>query len=260
MRNRPAYSQNSVDNALLLIHLLRDQGLVTVSQAADLLGVARSTSHRLLAMLVYRDFAMETEDHRYVPGPALYVSAVEHRPTGAIRYALQPAMSAICEETGETVQLAIRTGRWMRFIATVECHHAIRVGDRRGVAMPARQTAVGKAMLCELAPPQLQQLYLAPGDDSEAGIGKQQWQQLARDLDLTRQRGYAVNQEQTEAGLVAVGVGLRDANARLVAALSVGGPAHRLPQTRVRELGDYLRAQAGTIIVPSDGAEPERRS
>lgn len=251
VRNRPAYSQNSVDNALLLVHILRDQGVVTVSQVAELLGVARSTSHRLLAMLVYRDFATETEDHRYVAGPALYVSAVEHRPTGAIRNALHSVMSEICSETGETVQLAVRTGRWIRFIATTESPHAVRVGDRRGVAMPARLTAVGKAMLSELSPPQLQQLYKASGADSESGIGKQEWQKLLRDLDTTRHNGFAVNQEETESGLIAVGVVLHDHESHAAVALSVGGPSHRLPNNRIHQLGNYLREKASVIIVPS---------
>lgn len=252
MRNRPAYGQSSVDNALLLLHILRDQGIVTVSQAAELLGVARSTAHRLLAMLVYRDFAVENEDHKYLPGPALYVSAVEHRPTGEYNTHLRPAMAAICADTGETVQLAVRTGRWVRFIATIESAQAIRVGDRRGVALPARLTATGRAILADLAGPQLQKLYRTPGNDTEAGLGNQQWQRLVRDLELTRHRGYAVNAEDTESGLVAVGIGVRGADGRIAAAVSVAGPSTRLGERRIRDVGEYLIGAAGALRLPVD--------
>lgn len=255
MRNRPAYGQSSVDNALLLLHILRDQGIVTVSQAAELLGVARSTAHRLLAMLVYRDFAVENEEHKYLPGPALYVAAVANRPTGEYNAHLRPVMTVIAAETGETVQLAVRTGRWVRFIATVESAQAIRVGDRRGVALPARLTSTGRAMLAELAPQQLRALYQSPGNDGEARLGNAQWQRLVRELELTRHRGYAVNAEDTEAGLTAVGIGVRDTNGAVGAALSVAGPATRVGGARVREIGEYLLQQAELLRLPKDRPE-----
>ena len=42
-----------------------------MSEAAERLGVARSTAHRLLSMLLYRDFAVQDEDRRYDAGPVL---------------------------------------------------------------------------------------------------------------------------------------------------------------------------------------------
>lgn len=71
MKNRPAYAIESVDNALRVLQLLRDSGQVRVCDVAAEIGTARSTAHRLLAMLVYRDFAVQAEDRSYRPGPAL---------------------------------------------------------------------------------------------------------------------------------------------------------------------------------------------
>ncbi|BDH55442.1 IclR family transcriptional regulator [Tsukamurella sp. PLM1] len=255
MRNRPAYGQSSVDNALLLLHILRDQGIVSVSQAAELLGVARSTAHRLLAMLVYRDFAVENDENKYVPGPSLYVAAVEHRPTGEYNTHLRPVMTRIATETGETVQLAVRTGRWVRFIATVESAQAIRVGDRRGVALPARLTAAGRAILAELSPPHLRSLYQTPGNDGEAGLSNPQWQRLGRELELTRHRGYAVNAGDTEEGLHAIGIAVRAADGSVGAALAVAGPATRLGEGRIAQIGAYLLTQADHLRLPA--ARPE---
>ena len=55
MKNAPSYSIASVDSALQLATALQVEGSLSVSEAAERLGVARSTAHRLLAMLVYRD-------------------------------------------------------------------------------------------------------------------------------------------------------------------------------------------------------------
>ena len=60
--NKPPYSIDSVDNALRILQTLRDSGQVRVSDVAAELGIARSTAHRLLAMLVYRDFAVQADE------------------------------------------------------------------------------------------------------------------------------------------------------------------------------------------------------
>jgi DNA-binding IclR family transcriptional regulator len=74
MKNKPAYSIDSVDHALRLAILLRHEGPLRVAEVAERLGVARSTAHRLLAMLVYRDFAVQGADRR---DQARFVATVE---------------------------------------------------------------------------------------------------------------------------------------------------------------------------------------
>jgi len=71
VKNKPAYGIESVDHALRLAVLLQQEGPLRLTDAAQRLGVARSTAHRLLAMLVYRDFAEQDEQRRYVAGPVV---------------------------------------------------------------------------------------------------------------------------------------------------------------------------------------------
>lgn len=90
-KDRPPYAIASVDHALRLASLLQLEGRTTVSDAAARLGVAPSTAHRLLAMLVYRDFAVR-DTREYRVGPLL--AAVDHAPSGTaeLREAARPHM------------------------------------------------------------------------------------------------------------------------------------------------------------------------
>jgi DNA-binding IclR family transcriptional regulator len=72
----------SVDHALQLTTVLQVEGSLSISEAAERLGVALSTAHRLLSMLVYRDFAVLEADKRYAAGPVLSLGAL-HRVGGA---------------------------------------------------------------------------------------------------------------------------------------------------------------------------------
>src|SRR5918992_1084946 len=147
MKNRPPYALESVDNALRLLQLLRDQGRLRVTEAAEELGTARSTAHRMLSMLVYRGFAIQDERRGYLPGPALSAPPVRDRPLQELRRALLPHMDALCERVDETVSLMVRVGTQTRFLASVESTQILRVGDRAGTVLPATRTSGGKALL-----------------------------------------------------------------------------------------------------------------
>ena len=120
MKNKPPYAVESVDNALRILQALRDSGQLRVSEVAEELGIARSTAHRLLSMLVYRDFAVRSEDHTYLPGPALSAPPLHGEPMARLRSQLRPYMEALRDQVAETVNLLVRIGAQTRFLYTVE--------------------------------------------------------------------------------------------------------------------------------------------
>ena len=244
MRDKPATSLSSVDNALRLIEMLRDQGRVRVSDAARELGVARSTAHRLLAMLAYRNFAEQDEGRGYLPGPALSTpqgdGASLHQ---QFRRRLLPHMEALCEQAGETVNLVVRVGTQSRFLASVESDQVLRIGGRQGVVLPASRSSGGKALLAELTDDELRQLYRpgAVGTDGAESLAEPAFQDLLRDLATVRRRGYALNLEATEPGVSAIGRVVRARALRTVGAVTISVPSARMPRTRIPELADALR-------------------
>ncbi|MGP4019589.1 IclR family transcriptional regulator [Saccharopolyspora sp. 5N708] len=240
MKNKPSYALTSVDNALLLLQMLRDQGGLRVSEAAEELGIARSTAHRLLSMLVYRDFAIQDDRRTYVPGPALAANQVAGHPNQWLRKALYPHMDALCERVQETVNLMVRVGTQTRFLASVESTQILHVGDRRGTILPAHLSSGGKALLAELERDQLAQLY-RPGE-ADRQLSDREWKTLLRELKAVRETGYAVNREKTEDGVSAIGMCVHDATRLAVGALSVAAPSARFDPKQIPVLVREMRA------------------
>jgi len=60
-KTKPLHDITSVEHALRVAALLQLEGPVTVTEVASRLGVTRSTAHRILAVLVYRDFAVQRQ-------------------------------------------------------------------------------------------------------------------------------------------------------------------------------------------------------
>lgn len=238
MKNPPAYGVTSVDHALRLAVILQMEGPLTVSAAAERLGVARSTAHRLLSTLVYRDFAVQDDDRSYRAGPVLELAATADSGVGTIRAAALEPMRALVDALDETVNLSIRTGRMIRFIASVESSQTLRVSSREGMVLPAHQTTGGLVMLAALTDDQLTTLY----DGEDVDLTK-----LRTELNSVRRSGIAINLERSERGLTALGHAITNSQGATVAAVSISMPSARYSPTRVKHLTPALTTTAHEI-------------
>ncbi|MFE5212187.1 IclR family transcriptional regulator [Streptomyces sp. NPDC056600] len=250
LKTPPPYPIASVDHALRAAIVLQMEGGATVAQLAERLGVARSTAHRVLAMLVYRDFAVQGEDRVYRAGPVLELAAHSQSLVSRLRAAALPHLHRLVALLDETANLTVRTGDTARFVASVESRQALRVGSREGMVFPAHRTTAGLLLLAELTDEELAEVY-PPGrrrdHDRDRTADLPDLERLRADLRRLRRNGFAVNKERSERGLVAVGVPVRDTEGRALAGLSVSMPSVRYDPHRLRPLVNALEAAAAAL-------------
>jgi DNA-binding IclR family transcriptional regulator len=240
VQNKPVYGIQSVDHALHLALLLQQEGPLRLSEAAVRLGVARSTAHRLLAMLVYRDFATQDDDRRYVAGPVLRLPPAPE-PVAELRRGALPHLQALTARSNETTNLMVLVGDQVRFIASVECAQALRVGDREGRVLPAHLASGGKALLATRIEDEVRELYNGPASpvcDVES---------LLRALRRIRRQGFALNDQQTETGVTAIGCVIPGRAGAVPAAISIAMPTARYHRGRLTEWAGLLTAAAEQI-------------
>ncbi|MYS44884.1 helix-turn-helix domain-containing protein [Streptomyces sp. SID5998] len=246
LKTPPPYPIASVDHALRAATILQLEGGATVAQLAERLGVARSTAHRILAMLVYRDFAVRGEDRVYRAGPVLELAAHSQSLVSRLRTAALPHLHRVVALLDETTNLIVRTGDTVRFVASVECRQALRVGSREGMVFPAHRTTAGLLLLADLADEELEEVYASeryrdrPADRPDLA-------RLRTELRRMRRNGFAVNRERSERGLVAVGVPVRGRDGAALAGLSVSMPSVRYDPQRLRSLVAALEAAAHAV-------------
>jgi DNA-binding IclR family transcriptional regulator len=239
MQNNGAAPVAAVDRALRLLVLLRGQGRVSVTQAADHLGVAPSTAHRLLNALCYRDFAVQDRDRQYRAGPQLSETLSSDLSVAALRRLIRPAIQQLHDRTGETTHLVVLSGGDVRFIDGVEAEQALRIGLRTGIRLPAYCTSGGKALLAALPPGEVDRLYRR-GLPSWPNASVRDLAALHRQLATVRRRGYGLNEEESEQGVAAVGAAVHDPAGRPVAALSVSIPTARFRRSALASYADAV--------------------
>ncbi|WP_255952796.1 IclR family transcriptional regulator [Streptomyces odontomachi] len=248
MRNKPWYPVESADSVLRLLLLLSERQRLRVSDAAEHLGVARSTAHRLLRTLCARDFATQDAHRAYRPGPAFERIIRSGPATPDLRTLLHGHVEALHRKVDETCHLMVLEGNGTRFIDCAESPQVLRVSSRIGMLLPAHVTSGGKALLAELSAEEFADLYPRnlPGAPGAPAVDRAT---VRRQLATVRRRGYAVNSEESERGIVAVGACVRDGSGRAVAALAVAAPSARVPRARIPELASEVMAAARAATV-----------
>jgi IclR family acetate operon transcriptional repressor len=244
---RPAYPIASVDRALRLLLLVAQRSRVRLTEASEALGVAPSTAHRLLAMLVLHDLVRQEDRYAYVPGPALAAIARATISEMDLRVLARPIVEQLAAATGETVHVAVLEGRMVRYLEGVESTRALRLAARTGWTVPAHYVATGKALLAAMPWSQVERMLAgvrleAMTDRSVTDLGV-----LARQLQRVRRLGYALFRGESEEGAASIAMAVRDLAGRVVAAINVAAPAVRMDRLRQDSMLAELRIAVGRL-------------
>ena len=242
MENRsPSYPVQSVDCALQLLLILKRDGVLRVSDAAAELGVARSTAHRLISMLRFRGFVEQTPDRAYRAGSAFADLGGGASSATALLGIARPHLIRLTDKACETSNLMIRAGAEVQFIDSIESRKALRVGSRVGVRRAARLTSGGKILLADLPFEEVALLHPELADDP-AGLSA-----LKRTLTVTRRQGFGTNVQESERGVMAVGMAVRGVTGTAVAAVTISAPTVRYNRGKTIELLPALTAAVEDI-------------
>ncbi|PJI91147.1 IclR family transcriptional regulator [Luteimicrobium subarcticum] len=230
--DRPPAAVESLDRGLRLVQMLRDYGSVRVADASAHLDISRSSAHRLLQTLLYRGFAVQDESHVYLPGPSMDAGPARLERSRDFRRLSLPHLEVLSRRSKESANLMIRVGQNVRFLVTVRARTVDATHDRDGVVMAAHEASGGKALLAELTDDEVRAVFSAgaPGD-----LTADELHRLLTDVHGARAHGYAVNIEETERGVAAVGAVVHDRWGTAVGAVTLSTRsdrfADRLPGT-----------------------------
>jgi IclR family transcriptional regulator, KDG regulon repressor len=245
---RPIKRLSSVATAIALLKSFsEDESEIGVSSLAKRLGVAKSTVHRLAVTLVSEGMLEQNpENERYRLGIALFGLGALVRRRMDVSTEARPHLFALRESTGETVHLAVLDRAEIMYIYNLESPQAIRMRSDIGVRKPAFCTAEGLAMLAFQPPPLVDEI-VGRGLKPRAPKTKTSASEFRAALDHVRRDGYAVEDEESEAGMRSVAAPIRNAAGDVVAAIGVAGPVQRLSNETLAQFAPQVVKAAETI-------------
>src|SRR5829696_1114385 len=244
---RRSPSVQSVDRAVSVMEFLSRRGWSGVTEVARELDIHKSTAYRLITTLRERGLVEQdaaTEKYRLGFGLVLLARAV--RADLAILGCARPVCERLSERTRETVTIAV-----LEDDDAVVIHQSISLASALGVDWtgrhtPLHATAAGKIFLAHMPEDQLLRILEGPLECfTENTIVNPA--SLKDYTSKIRDEGYGFTIEELEPGLNAVGAPIRRAVGAVVGAVSVSGPAFRLPHDALPEIGELSRRAAAEI-------------
>ncbi|TSD62311.1 IclR family transcriptional regulator [Aeromicrobium piscarium] len=225
----------SVDKAMLLLAAFRssDRRDLGVSELARHTGMSKSTTHRLLAVLV-RNGVVRKNGSRYA---LLDDGATSQPSTTRLSDELTPFLADLFLATRSTVHLAVLDATDVVFLNKIYGHRDLRMPSHTGFRAPAHCTGVGKILLAHQpdARDALQSMRL----QAMSPYTILDHREIEGQLDLAAERGIARSNQETMLGLSCVAAPVR-LNGEVVAAMSVSGVAQRfdvaLVETALRQI------------------------
>ncbi len=252
--------QNTVqalDRALgLLEHLAREPGL-TLSQLAETTTLPVATVFRALVTLQSHAMVEVEEPGQFWHiGPGAFrVGTAFLRRTKVVERA-QGAMEALMRDTGETANLGVEVQGEVLFLAQVETNEAIRAFFPPGTKGPMHSSGIGKALLAWFPAEKVAAIIARHGLPKFTTLTLTSEGLLQRDLARTRDRGFAVDDQERTEGMRCIAAPIFGPGSQPVAGLSVSGPAFRLGLSDATKIGRRVAEAADQVTQAIGGQRP----
>jgi IclR family acetate operon transcriptional repressor len=235
----------SVHGAITVLEALVESGeSAKLAEIARRSGRPKPTVHRILRTFVESGYATAEGDGSYAPGPRIVMLAARLR--AAIDYGrlVRPLMEDLLRVTPDTVHFALLSGTHAVYAEKVEGTAPYQMRSWIGMSCELHCTAIGKAILALLPDRKRSALLDLLTLDSHTPKTITTREALERELDLTLERGYSIDDEENEAGIRCVAAPVMGYGDDVLGAISISAPSFVLTHDDVVRLAPYVQEVA----------------
>ena len=220
-----------------------------ISSIASTIGIPRNSVYEIVNTLAARRLLQIRDDGRVSLGPWLFELGSRYAQSVDLLVEARAIASDVRDASGETVHVATLDGRHALYLIKEESRQMVRMSSAIGMRLPAHVSGVGKAMLSALPAEELAQrfdgVYLERLTPNSLGT----FEALAADLELTRRRGYALDDQESSPEVICVAAPVLDPRGQVIAGMSISVPVSRMSDERERELAALVQGAVQALGV-----------
>lgn len=221
---------------------------LTTTEISRCLRLPKSSTFELLSTLVEKGYLEITENKTFRLGVKLFQDGFSYLGKTDLRREARPFLEKMMLESGETVFLVTESNGRVVYIDKVESTSSIKTSSTLGSMNPMHCTGVGKALLAAYSDERVGEIVetvplLPMTCHTITDLNK-----LKQDLESTRNRGYAIDDKESEIEVSCVAAPIYDSAGQPIAAISIAGLSSRmLNPAKVHELGMLVMNTALTV-------------
>ena len=219
---------------------------LTMTQISELVGINKSTVHRLLATLERKRFVeRDIVTGVYKPGIRFLQVAFLTMEHNDLRRLALPFLNNLCNQFRENVNLSILDGADVVYVDAIESSQRVKLAAAPGQRLPAFCTASGKAILAFLPEENIKRI-LERGMPGYTQNTLTSPELFLENIHHVRELGFAISVQEFEDGINAIAAPICN---QPIASISIAGPAYRLTRERMLEIGPDLLIVAKNIAM-----------
>jgi DNA-binding IclR family transcriptional regulator len=235
----------SVIKAFIILDFIASNGGISLTAVSKKLGTSKSTAFRYLTTFEKLGVVNRDDSDRFTLGPKLIELAGVYLRDNSLRKVTEPFLNQLAEETKETAHLAVPSENEVVYIDKVDSSHSIQMASRIGGRMPMHCTSLGKAILAHSLD-QVEEI-IDEGLTTQTPNTVRSPEALREELEFVRSKGFSIDDEENELGVRCVGSPIFNHAGKAIGAISVSGPANRMPMKQCRKWGPLVRETAFKI-------------
>jgi IclR family pca regulon transcriptional regulator len=207
---------------------------MTLSQVAEATGLSRPTARRILLTLEAQGYA-HSDGRAFALTPRVLALGYAYLSSLNLTEIAQPYLERVVERTQEGCSLATLDQTEVVYVMRVPTHRISSLTLATGTRLPAHATSMGHVLLAGLTESELGR-YLEQADLRPlTGHTITRRDDLISRLDLVREQGYAIVDQELEQGLRSVAAPVKDSNGRVIAALALSAVTATTDEQTFRE-------------------------
>lgn len=236
----PPRKMKTTEKSLRVLETVYRLNGATGSEVAAELGMNRSSAHTHLVTLADNGYLVKI-DGQYKLGMWLLRLGTAARNRDPAYKEVQVITEKLAEETKERSQFTIEECGEGIYLFESMGSQGVSTGPQIGGRVPLHATASGKTILANIDDERLQKLLEHMELDQFTPQTTTDIRELLDELQTIRENGFAINEQEDVTGINAVAAPVKGSDGRVLGAVSVAGPSHRLPRDRLEnEVADLM--------------------
>lgn len=232
---------------------------MTLSEVARATDLSRAAARRFLHTLVHLGYVW-TDGRVFALTPRVLELGFAYLSSISLPEIAQPYLERLVAEVHESASVSVLDGLDIVYVARVPTSRIMTVSINIGTRFPAYATSMGRVLLADLPASELD-AYLSDVDLEPLGPHTITTPaELRQELARIRERGWALVDQELEAGLRSIAAPIRDRSGKVVAAVNISSHASRTsPEDARRDLLPPLletaqRIAADLAVAPASRA------
>ncbi len=247
----------------VLEHLAAHPSGCTISSLAAAMGMPLSATHRLLAELCRAGYVRQSRDHgEYSLTIKLVALGLSFLSRSGVVDLAQPLLDGLAAQAGDLVRLAVVDGDDLTFVAKAQgAVGGLRYDPDMGLAVRLSCSAAGHAWLSTMTDDEALARVERQGFGQPADFGPKApttAKALLAHLRTARQRGFSVIVDVFAPAMASMAAPVR-ADGETIGVVTIAGPAVRLTQRRMLDLGPVLVETAAAVAGASGASAMFRK-